>query len=271
MNILEKIVSNKRLEVAGRRLMIPSKHLVANLELYPLREFAAALSGGRRIIAEVKRKSPAVKAYRRGIDLVGLAQIYEQSGAAAISVVTDATNFGTSLSDARLVRERIGIPLLVKDFIVDPYQVYEARAFGADAVLLIARINPLTTLTSLVSLTRTLGMDALVEAHDDDDLWKAREAGARIVGINNRDLDSLEVSLDVTRALRRKVPDEVTVVSESGITSRSEIDELCALGVDAFLVGSALLRSADPGRLLRDLADPGRFASEWPSSRRSLA
>jgi indole-3-glycerol phosphate synthase len=271
MNTLERIVSNKRLEVAGRKLVIPPKHLVANLDIYPVRDFAAALSGGRRIISEVKRRSPATRSYRKDIDLVGLARAYEQSGAAAISVVTDVTNFGTSLSDARLIRETVEIPLLVKDFIVDPYQVYEARAFGADAVLLIARICDPPTLTSLVSLTHTLGMAALVEAHDEEDLWKAHESGAGIVGINNRDLDSLEVSLDVTRTLLEKVPNGSIVVSESGISSRTEIDELSVLGVDAFLIGSALLRSANPARLLRELAGTASVAREWPSSHQNLA
>ncbi len=253
MNVLEEIVANKRLEVARRKLVIPPNHLVRALDLYPVRRFTAALAGGRRIIAEIKRKSPASGPFRAEIDVAELAGTYETSGASAISVVTDLSYFGTTLTDARTVRENASVPLLVKDFIVDPYQVYEARAFGADAVLLIARVLAPTELHSLVNLVRTLGMEALVEVHDRKDLWKAREGGARAIGINNRDLDSFEVSLEVSRELAREIPEDVLSVSESGISSRREIDELTAGGIDAFLIGSALLRAIDPGRLIREL------------------
>ncbi len=268
MRILEDIVSNKRLEVARRKVVVPPGDLAHQLGRYSVRDFGAAISGGCRIIAEIKRKSPSVDCFRRDLDVAELAKTYERNGAAAISVVTDTTRFDTSLSDARVVREATELPLLVKDFVVDPYQVYEARAFGADAILLIARIASLTALRSLIGLAHELGMEALVETHTEQDLRKACEAGARVIGVNNRDLDSLEVSLDVTRALVDEAPSGVLLVSESGISSRAEIDELSARGVGAFLIGSALLRSADPGRLLRELAGPQGVQRGRPSSNR---
>jgi indole-3-glycerol phosphate synthase len=220
----------------------------------PVRGFRAALEGRGRIIAEIKGKSPSVASFRQQGAPERLAGIYEQHGASAISIVTDERNFGTSLKDVERVRAASTLPVLVKDFIIDAYQVAEARASGADAVLLIARILSPGALEQLLEHARGLGMDALTECHDEEDIDKARAAGAGILGINNRDLRTLEVSLDTTRRLVPRIPGSALCVSESGIDRRDQIEELSELGVDAFLIGGALLSAEDPAAKLRELA-----------------
>lgn len=257
MNFLDRVLKEKEREIAHKKSAVPVGDLKRLVSKTPPRDFTGALSGGSRIIAEVKKRSPRVLSFRQTGAVDTLAPIYEESGAAAISVVTDAANFGTSLSDVRRIRSQVQLPVLVKDFILDPYQVFEARAAGADAVLLISRIVTVDTLAALLELTHSLGMHSLVEVHSADDVEKALLAGAPVVGINNRDLDSLEVSLGTTRNLIRVIPQEAVIVSESGISRREHIEELSALGVDAFLIGGALLQSSDPGALLRTLAGGG--------------
>jgi len=255
MAFLDEIIESKRREIADKTAVTPLDSMMARAATGPEpRNFYGALLGGRRIISEVKKRSPRVRKFRQADDVDSLARIYEENGAAAMSVVTDAANFGTSLADAERLRNTVKLPLLVKDFVIDPYQIYEARAFGADAILLIARILDRDNLTSLLELAHSLGVEALVECHSRDEIGEAGAAGARIVGINNRDLDKLTVSLDTTRRLAQIVPDDVLVVSESGIHQRSEIEELSRCGVDAFLVGGALLESENPGALLKELS-----------------
>ena len=255
MNFLDRVLQEKANELAHKKSAVPLGDLKRLASEAPPRDFAGVLSGGSRIIAEVKKRSPRVASFRQSETADTLAPIYEKNGAAAISVVTDEVNFGTSLSDVRRIRSQVQLPVLVKDFIVDPYQVFEARAAGADAVLLISRILTEDTLTSLIELTRTLGMQSLVEVHSAEDVEKALLAGAPIIGINNRDLDTLQVSRDTTRNLIGVIPQEAIIVSESGISRREHVEELSQLGVDAFLIGGALLESNDPGALLRTLAD----------------
>jgi indole-3-glycerol phosphate synthase len=253
-------MKQKEREVAHKRTVLPLDDLKRRMDGSPIRDLRDALSGGEQIIAEVKKRSPKIEVFRQTVFAQDLASVYEQNGAAAVSVVTDETYFGMSLADAKRIRSQIAVPVLVKDFFFDPYQIHEARVFGADAVLLISRILANDDLKALLTLTHELGMRALVEVHSQDDLVKAQDAGAGIIGINNRDLDSLEVSLDTTRDLIDQVGDDVVAVSESGIHTRSDIRELTARGVDAFLIGGALLESKDPGRLLRTLL--GRVVSE---------
>lgn len=253
MTFLNRVIEQKKSEIAEKKVNTPKSDLEQMAADIPVRDFRAAISGKGRIIAEIKKRSPRVHRFRNADAVHDLPRVYEETGAAAVSIVTDALNFGTSLSDARRVREHVSIPILVKDFILDEYQVFEARAYGADGLLLIARILDSQKLAELHALTDELGMQALVEVHDKNDLKKALDAGAHTIGINNRDLDSLEVRLDTTRRLIKHIPDATTVVSESGIRGRSEILEFSRLGVNAFLVGGALLESDDPAKLLRQL------------------
>ncbi|MDR7497325.1 MAG: indole-3-glycerol phosphate synthase TrpC, partial [Armatimonadota bacterium] len=219
------------------------------------RDFAAALAGPPlRIIAEIKRASPAAGAIRLEADPAAVARAYEAAGADAISVLTDHRFFAGSPDDLRAARAAVGVPVLRKDFIVDAYQVYEARALGADAVLLVAGTVPTAVLAELVGCAASLGMAALVEAHTEDELDQALAAGARVVGINNRNLHTLAVDPETTARLRPRVPEGVVVVSESGIETPADVARARRAGVHAVLVGTALMASADPAARLRELA-----------------
>ena len=253
MQFLEHVISQKKAEIAQRKARVAVGDLEARAKEDLVRDFRSGLSGGQKIVAEVKKKSPKVTSFRQAGFADVLATLYERSGASAISVVTDEVNFGTSLTDAERIRRSVSLPVLVKDFVLDPYQVVEARAFGADALLLVTRILEPSALAELLEQTRALGMSALVEVHTKEDVDKALAAEADIIGINNRNLDTLEVSLDTTRDLIDTIPDDALVISESGIGQRDQIEELSSLGVDAFLIGGALLESEDPAQLLRTL------------------
>jgi indole-3-glycerol phosphate synthase len=225
----------------------------------PPRDFAAAIAGPSvRIIAEVKRASPSAGQIRSDADPAAVARAYEQAGAAAVSVLTDCRYFSGSLADLRAVKTAVRLPVLRKDFIIDPYQVYEARAAGADAILLIAGTMPAEGLGTLRGLAAALGMAVVVETHTDADVRDALAAGARIIGINNRNLCTLAVDLDVTRRLRPRIPPDVVVVSESGIETAGDVQRVCAAGINAVLVGTALMANPDPAAALRVL----RLAAE---------
>ena len=223
----------------------------------PARDFAAALRGvGVSLIAEVKKSSPSRGVIRADVDPVDVARVYARSGADAISVLTEGRRFGGSPDDLAAVVDALGPlgpPVLRKDFIVDPYQVYEARALGADCVLLIAAILRQPQLTHMLHLSQELGMWCLVEAHDETELDRAVDSGALIIGINNRDLRTLEVDLATFERLRPRVPSERLVVSESGIRRRADVERLAACGVDAVLVGEALMSAADAGAKVKEL------------------
>lgn len=262
---LDEVLGQKREEVAAKIRSYRINDLECRASGHAVRDFRAALTGGGTrggtpgtvIIAEVKRKSPTVARFLQNGDPERLARIYETNGAAAISVVVDERNFGTSLHDVDRIRRVTRLPILAKDFVIDGSQILEARAAGADAVLLIARILSGEMLSHLLGLARRLGISALVECHDEADVEKAVESRAAIIGINNRDLGNLTVSVQTTRRLLPRIPENVIRVSESGITSREDIGVLRSLGVNAFLMGSALLHSNDPGRLLQNLLAPG--------------
>ena len=204
-------------------------------------------------MAEVKRRSPGAGDIRPGLDPARLAAGYARSGAAAVSVLTDGPYFGGSLGDLRAVKSAIPVPVLRKDFVLDELQVAEARAAGADAVLLIARILDGPRLGDLLRSAGRHGVHALVEVHDVDELERALSAGARIVGVNNRDLATFTTDLGVTLGLVGRIPGDVVVVSESGIRARDDVERLGRAGVDAVLVGETLLRADDPGRAAADL------------------
>jgi indole-3-glycerol phosphate synthase/phosphoribosylanthranilate isomerase/anthranilate synthase/indole-3-glycerol phosphate synthase/phosphoribosylanthranilate isomerase len=257
VNFLARVVPVKQRAVAERRAHVSLAELERRITTAapPVRSFATALRDGpgERIIAEIKRHSPSVARFRQQGPVAELARTYVAAGAAAISVVTDRAHFGTSLDDVARVRAAVDLPVLVKDFVVDPYQVYEARLGGADALLLIARILSAAELAGLRVLVERLGMAALVECHDEQDLQRALTAGATLIGVNNRDLDSFGVSLAASQRLAGLVPAACTCVAESGIHRRADVEDLAAAGAGAFLVGGALLDSTDPGRKLREL------------------
>lgn len=252
---LEQVIKEKEEELEAKKKARSMEALEEAAAGMASRSFKEALRGGEKIIAEIKGKSPTVDAFLQGGNPVALAGIYETNGAAAISIVTDELNFGTSLRDVEQVRASVSLPILVKDFVIDAYQIVEARASGADCILLIARILTVHALESLLEVARGKGLDVLTECHDEEDIDKARAAGAEIIGINNRDLKSLEVNLEATGRLISRVPEHALCVSESGIDQRNQIEELKDMGVDAFLIGGALLGSEDPGATLRALLD----------------
>lgn len=259
-SILAEIVAHKRQELDAARERVPLAELQRRLpQAPPVRPFAAALGRPRlALIAEVKARSPSRGVLRPGLEPVPLALAYAGAGAAAISVLTDEKYFAGSLEHLRQVRAALpdGPPLLRKDFIIDPYQVLEAREAGADALLLIVASLERDQLKSLLQATTELGMDALVEVHDEAELEAALWAGARVVGINNRDLRTFQVDLETTARLRPLIPPGVIVVAESGIHTRDDAARLAAMGVDAILVGEALVTAPDPAGKARELALP---------------
>jgi indole-3-glycerol phosphate synthase len=255
--ILDRILDHKRSELdAARRRESPEKLARRAEELAaPLRDFAGAIARGPepRVVAEVKRRSPSRGEIRPDFDPVACAVAYAQGGAAAISVLTDESFFGGHLNYLAAVRAAVDVPLLRKDFVIDAYQVDEARVAGADAVLLIAAALAPEALEALHSRAEVLGLTALVEVHDEAELDVAVAADARVIGINNRDLRTFETDLGVTERLAPRVPEGVVVVAESGIFTRADMARLAASGAHAFLVGESLMREADVAGALRRL------------------
>jgi indole-3-glycerol phosphate synthase len=277
VGILDRIVAHKREELAVRRRRATLAEVRGRAaDAAPARPFHDAVRGGTaagalgvprvRLIAEVKGASPSAGTIRADFDPAAIARTYASAGAAAVSVLTDARFFNGADEHLRRVRTAVEVPVLRKDFTLEPYHVYEGRAIGADAVLLIAAILDRGALVDLAALAGELGMAALIEAHTAPEVEAAlaicahgphgpspRGAAGPLLGINNRNLDTLETSLDVTRRLRPSVPSGVTVVSESGIESRRDVEEMERLGVHAVLVGTALMRSADPAARIREI------------------
>jgi len=253
--ILQKIVENKREEVARQKEILPLGELRQMLaDRPPTRDFEGAIRDrGCAVIAEVKRSSPSKGRIREDFDPVGIAGIYEDNGASAISILTEQKFFGGNAAYVPQLRSVVGLPLLRKDFIIDPYQINETRVLGADALLLIARLLEAGELRDFIGLASELGLAALVEVHDEADAEKAISSGARLVGINNRDLATFRTDLEVSIQLARRIPKGITVVSESGIDSRGEIEKLMEAGIHAFLVGESLMREKDIGKKLREL------------------
>jgi indole-3-glycerol phosphate synthase len=255
--ILDAILAHKRREVELRRSQRPPTTFP---DTPPARRpFASTLRQptGLSIIAELKRRSPSGGELRPGASAAEIARIYASNGAAAMSVLTDEAFFGGSDQDLVDARRASALPLLRKDFVVDAYQVYEASAMGADAILLIVRALAAQELRDLLDLTHRLGMDALVETHSEDEVRRALDAGARIVGVNNRDLDTLVTDVSLAPRLRPLVPSSCIFVAESGVSQPAQIAALAEAGADAVLVGESLLRAADPGEQLRSLVAAG--------------
>ncbi len=256
MSILDRIVAYKRREIAASRRQTPDAMLEQRLGAAPTpRDFRAALEGaaGVAIIAEVKKASPSAGLLRADFDPIAIARLYEQNGAACISVLTDEPSFQGHLNDLAAVRAAVSCPLLRKDFILDRYQLLEARLAGADAVLLIAEILDEAALPRLLREAAELGLQALVELYERVNLPRVLDSGARLIGINNRDLHSFQTRLEHTLDLMAALPSGVCLVSESGIRTRGDIERLQSAGVRAVLIGETFMRAADIGAKLREL------------------
>jgi indole-3-glycerol phosphate synthase len=254
---LDELVGATRDAVARRRRERPLSDLAAEVE--PSREgrpFAEALSRpGTSVIAEHKRRSPSAGTIRDGASCAEIVRAYERGGAAAISILTEEAHFGGSLADLREGRAATELPILRKDFTVDPYQLYEAKVAGADGVLLVVGSLEQGALASLYSQAQELDLDVLVEIHDDEELERALELDCDVIGINNRNLEDFSVDIQRTFDLLADVPAGKVVVSESGIRHRGQIEELEQVGVDAVLVGEALMRAPDPETATRELSN----------------
>jgi indole-3-glycerol phosphate synthase len=276
--VLSRIVESRRAEVSRRQRLMPETVLrIAAGKADPPRDFAGALRRGQfNVIAEIKKASPSAGVLRRDFQPAALAQGFEQAGAAAISVLTEEENFQGALAHLRDARRAASLPVLRKDFIADSYQVWEARAANADSFLLIAAVLDDALLRDLLALGRELRMEPLVEVHTAEELERSLAAGAQIIGVNNRNLHTLEVRVGTSLELIRQIPDECTAVSESGLRSPEDLRKLRAAGFDAFLIGESLMREADPAAALASLIKAASSAdlsqhddSGWGSSHRS--
>jgi len=258
-DVLQTILARKAEEVAERRRGRPLEAVRDDALAQPApRAFAQALRAKRAldlpaVIAEVKKASPSKGLIRADFDPAAIARSYEAGGAACLSVLTDVDHFQGSDDYLREARAACGLPVLRKDFTIDPYQVYEARALGADCILLIVAALEDVVLADLTVLGLELGMDVLVEVHDLDELERALQVPAPLLGINNRNLRTFDVSLDTTLDLRAAVPADRVLVTESGIATRADVARMRDAGVHAFLVGEAFMRQRDPGTALREL------------------
>jgi indole-3-glycerol phosphate synthase len=254
--MLNRIIASKLEQVEADRRAVPMASLRRAAETRgPALSLIRALRRrpGVSLIAELKRRSPSAGVFRTDFDPVRIAGIYERAGAAAISVLTDFPFFGGRPEYLREVRRAVQLPLLRKDFIVSEYQLYESRALGADAVLLIAAVLDDASLRDFQALATELGMECLVEVHRPEELERALASGAKLIGINNRDLRTFRTNLATTVELARRLPADVTKVSASGISRRADILELESCGVDAVLVGETLMRAPDIGARIREL------------------
>jgi indole-3-glycerol phosphate synthase len=253
--ILEMIVEAKRKEVAALRKMTPLAQLEDAIgNLLPVRDFKGAIGNARcSIIAEVKRSSPSQGRIRYEFDPAQIATIYQDNGAQAVSVLTDEAFFEGKGEYLTGIKKIIDLPLLRKDFIIDPYQIFETRILGGDALLLIASLLGQGQLWEYITLSKTLGLAPLVEVHTKKELDKALAADAEIIGINNRDLKTFSTDIKTTLELAPLIPSDRIVVTESGINTREDIELLMEAGIHCFLIGEALMRAEDIGEKLREL------------------
>ena len=255
---LERIVESKREEIRRRRIEVDPRKMQERISQLPRpRDVMGSISRHRpmALIAEIKRASPSVGAIKEDVDLRRISHEYEIGGACAISVLTEVRFFKGDLSFLSTVKAETSLPLLQKDFIIDPFQIYEGRASGADAILLIASLLDRPQLTDFVHLVRNLQMIPLVEIHHEEDLEKILPLELPLVGINNRNLRTFEVDLGTTLRLKKKIPSEIKVISESGIKSSHDVRLLKEAGVDGILVGEILVRSPDPASKIKELLE----------------
>jgi indole-3-glycerol phosphate synthase len=253
VTILDDIVRHKKQEVEKHKKEVPLNHLM-QMPNTEVRDFKKALQKqGISIIAEIKKKSPSAGMIRENFDPKKIAQIYERYGASAISVLTDATYFGGKTEHLIEVKNTVQIPVLRKEFIIDTYQVYESRAIGADAILLIAGILSDHQLKSFLQLAKEIGLSCLVEVHNRDELFRVLHTNADVIGINNRDLKTFNVNIQTSLQLKMEIPDPIITVSESGIHNREDVELLEDVGFDGILVGESLVRSENIGEKLLNL------------------
>jgi indole-3-glycerol phosphate synthase len=257
--ILERIVEAKRKEVALLKEMTPLAQLEDAIgNLLPVRDFRGAISNKRcSIIAEVKRSSPSQGRIREEFDPVQIANIYQDNGAHAVSVLTDEEFFEGKGQYLSGIKKSINLPLLRKDFIIDAYQIYETRFLGGDALLIITSLLKEEQLQEYIDLSTTLGLAPLVEVHTQEELDKALAAGAEIIGINNRNLTTFSTDIETTLKLAPLIPSDKIVVTESGISTREDIEQLMEAGIHCFLIGEVLMRAEDIGGKLRELLGTG--------------
>jgi indole-3-glycerol phosphate synthase len=258
MYILDQIITAKRTRLSAAKAKIDFAQLQRqaatarqNKPRYALR--SALETKNPAIIAEIKRRSPSKGDLRPDLDPRDIALQYQTAGAAAISVLTEEDYFGGSLADLREVKEAVTIPVLRKDFVIDEYQVYEAAQVGADALLLIVAALDDATLRNLLELTESLGLDALVEVHTAHEMDRALAAGAHLIGVNNRNLQTFEVTLETSYALAQLAPSDVLLVTESGIATGADVHNLASAGYRGFLIGETFMRAESPGQVLREL------------------
>ncbi|MGD9589786.1 MAG: indole-3-glycerol phosphate synthase TrpC [Pyrinomonadaceae bacterium] len=261
--ILDKIIDAKRSKVETLKRQTDLSEMYAQAEdvrrdRAPNRMYSALADAQEpRIIAEFKRASPSKGVINDKFSPVETALAYQEGGAAAISILTEEDHFRGSLDDLKHVRDAVELPILRKDFMIDEFQIYESATAGADAVLLIVSALTSESLQDFQRLTQSLGLDAIVEVHDAEEMTRAIDVGAAVIGVNNRNLRTFEVSLDTSRELIEDAPNGTIMIAESGITGRDEIQELFGLGYAAFLVGESLMRSGDPAAEIRRLNGQG--------------
>ena len=260
--ILDKIISQIKEDLVEAKKKITLDELkAAVIDMPPCRNFVEALRGGEgrgaRIISELKKASPSKGVIREEFDVFGIAAEYEENGAAAISCLTEKNYFLGHPDYLQAVAKQISIPIIRKDFIVDPYQVYEARVWGADAILLIAAALTAEEYKSLYTLAKELGLYVLTEVHDIDELKMVLEQGAEVIGVNSRDLKTFKTDLKMMEILIQEIPDNIVKVAESGIKTREDIKRFMGIGVPAFLIGETLMREEHPGKKLAELLGNG--------------
>jgi indole-3-glycerol phosphate synthase len=256
--VLDRILDARRAAVEHRKKILPETALRYGVKHgVPVRDFPAALTrAGLNVIAELKPASPSRGVLREDFDAIALGRALEAAGAAALSVLTEEEFFRGSLKNLRDARKNVALPALRKDFVFDPWQVWETRANDADSFLLIVAALSDAQLRELLALGRELGMEALVEVHAAEELARALNAGARIIGVNNRDLKTLAVSVETSFRLIGQIPDECIAVSESGLQTHEDLCRLQEAGFDAFLIGESLMQATDPGAALAQLLRP---------------
>lgn len=257
MSVLDEIIVGVREDLESRRIPFDRIAELVAISTKPIDALANLRTNNIAVIAEVKRASPSKGDLAQISDPAALASTYQENGAAVVSVLTEKRRFGGSLEDLVAVRKAISIPILRKDFMIDEYQFHEARAYGADLVLLIVAALSKVELKDFLALTHELGMKALVEVHTEFELEQALDASAEIIGVNSRNLKTLEVDSRVFEELLPKIPSHIIKVAESGISSRSDVTYARQHGADAVLVGEALVRGSDPGSALRALLGRG--------------
>lgn len=255
--ILDDIVQNKKTEVELAKTKLPFLQLQDKVKNCPKpKDFYSALcseNGEIKIIAEIKKASPSKGVLSKDFDPIKIANTYSDCGADAISVLTDSKFFKGSLGDLSNVRKTVDLPLLRKDFMVDPYQIYESKFYGADAILLIVAALSGDMLDELKSTAESLGLHTLVEVHNENELDIALEKNSKIIGINNRDLKTFDVSLNTSIKLSRLIPNDILIISESGIQSSKDIQTLHSYGINSFLVGESFMKSKNPGDKIKEL------------------